>query len=161
MIGGPLSSGIQPVSGGQPREGWFRLLVRMLQEIAAVLTAGKHGKMVLPAVSIQSLVAASQIAPDGVTVYVKAGTITLTSVPTIPDGEEGQLICITKLDGGDLTLQDQSTLSGSNLRLATATLTIGPRSSVWLRFCSRVGEDPGSPRLDGDWIQVTPKVLVI
>jgi hypothetical protein len=70
---------------------------------------------------------------------------TITGAPTINDGYEGQLLTIINVDTADtITLQDQGTLANSNLRLSAATIALGPRDSIVLRFSSTVG----------DWVQV-------
>ena len=70
---------------------------------------------------------------------------TLTSAPTIPDGEDGQILILTNIDTTDtITIQDQGTLASSNLRLSATTIALGPRDSIELRYSSVVG----------DWVQI-------
>jgi len=76
---------------------------------------------------------------------------TLTSTPTIPDGQDGQLLVLFNSSANDVVLQDQGTLGSSNLRLVAASITIGPRDSVMLMYSSTVA----------DWIQLTPVVAVL
>lgn len=73
-------------------------------------------------------------------------SLTLTSTPTIANGQAGQVLILVNKDGADdVVLQDESVLGGSNLRLAgAANLTLGPRDSVTLIFSSALG----------DWIEI-------
>lgn len=72
------------------------------------------------------------------------GAVTLTSAPTITDGQDGQLLIVFNGSANNVTIQDQGTLAGSNLRLSAATITLGQRDSVILLYSSTIG----------DWIQV-------
>jgi hypothetical protein len=76
---------------------------------------------------------------------------TLTSAPTMADGQSGQIIILTNTSANDIVLQDQGTLASSNLRLVSTSITLGTRDSVMLRYDSNVG----------DWIQLTPVVNVL
>ena len=70
---------------------------------------------------------------------------TMTAAPTVPDGQNGQILQLVNVDTTDtITLQDQGTLANSNLRLSATTIVLGPRDSITLRFSSVVG----------DWVQV-------
>jgi hypothetical protein len=70
------------------------------------------------------------------------GNYTLTSTPTIADGQSGQVVTIRNVDTGTdvVTLQDQGTLASSNLRLGANTRALGPRDSIRLRYDSTVGD---------------------
>lgn len=71
---------------------------------------------------------------------------TLTSAPTIADGQDGQILIITNEDTTDtITIQDQGTLASSNLRLGATTRALAPRNSIILIFNSTVG----------DWIELS------
>ncbi|GIV04111.1 MAG: hypothetical protein KatS3mg015_2941 [Fimbriimonadales bacterium] len=72
------------------------------------------------------------------------GAVTLTSAPTITDGQDGQLLIVFNGSANNVTIQDQGTLPGSNLRLSAATITLGQRDSIILLYSSTIG----------DWIQV-------
>lgn len=77
---------------------------------------------------------------------------TLTATPTIADGQDGQVVTIINVDTADtITLQDQGTLAGSNLRLTNTTVALAPRQSIKLMYSSTVG----------DWVQVGNLVTVI
>jgi Pectate lyase superfamily protein len=70
---------------------------------------------------------------------------TLSNAPTVADGYSGQELLIINVDTVDtITLQDQGTLASSNLRLSAATIALGPRDSIRLRYNATIG----------DWIQV-------
>jgi hypothetical protein len=79
------------------------------------------------------------------------GSLTLTSAPTIADGQTGQEIELVNVGAQDIVIQDQGTLASSNLRLTATTLTLQPRDSVRLRFNSSIG----------DWVQCGPLVNVL
>jgi hypothetical protein len=72
------------------------------------------------------------------------GSITLTSTPTIAAGEDGMWLCILNVGTQNVVVQDQGTLPLSNLRLAAATRTIGPRDSLILRYSADIG----------DWVEI-------
>lgn len=80
-----------------------------------------------------------------------AGSITLTSTPTIADGTDGEEILLYHTGTQNVVIQDQGTLAGSNLRLTAATVTLAPRHSVRLKFDAGVG----------DWVQVGTLVAVL
>ena len=68
---------------------------------------------------------------DSVIVKIQANaSYTLTSTPTIPDGLDGQHLYIVNVDDADtITLQDEGTLSGSNIELKTGnTLAMAPKT---------------------------------
>jgi len=88
---------------------------------------------------------------DDITVSAGGGDITLTSTPTIADGVNGQALRIVNVGTSSITLKDQGTLAGSNLRLTASTITLGPRDSIELMFSSDVG----------DWVQVGEVVNVL
>jgi hypothetical protein len=79
------------------------------------------------------------------------GSLTLTSAPTIADGQNGQIIELVNVGTQDIVLQDQGTLPSSNLRLTAASITLTPRDTVRLRYNATVG----------DWVQTSPVVNVL
>lgn len=62
------------------------------------------------------------------------GALTLTSVPTIAVGLNGQIIELLNVSAQNIVLQDNGTLAGSTLRLGAATRTLGQRDSIALRY---------------------------
>jgi len=73
------------------------------------------------------------------------GDYTLTSTPTIADGETGQILYITcaNAEAHTVTIQDQDTLGSSNLQLGANTRAISGKDVLQLMF-------------DGtDWIEVS------
>lgn len=72
------------------------------------------------------------------------GALTLTSAPTLPDGQDGQVVVIFNGSANNVVIQDQGTLASSNLRLGAATRTLGTRDSIMLMYSSTVG----------DWIEL-------
>lgn len=152
MIGDFLENEIPQVLMGKPEENWYRRLIRVAFEMKDLFEAGKHKKLIGPPAPEQALVAATAIVVSSVTVRLtSSGAITLTAAPTIADGEDGQFICLTNVGSNNIILQDQGTLSGSNLRLTAASVTMTPRDSLWLRFDKGIG----------DWLQVTTLVGVL
>lgn len=79
------------------------------------------------------------------------GALTLTSTPTIANGQDGQKVTIVSTGTQTVTLQDQGTLANSNLRLTAVSIGLGPRDSVTLMYSSSIG----------DWIQITPVTNVL
>jgi Major tropism determinant N-terminal domain len=72
------------------------------------------------------------------------GSLTLTSAPTIADGQDGQILILFNSSAQNVVLQDQGTLANSNLRLSATTITLSQRDSIELIFSSTVG----------DWVQI-------
>lgn len=72
------------------------------------------------------------------------GALTLTSTPTIADGQDGQILHIFNGGAQSVTIQDQGTLANSNLRLSAGTITLATRDNITLQFSTTIG----------DWIQI-------
>jgi hypothetical protein len=68
------------------------------------------------------------------------GSLTLTSAPTIADGQQGQVLYLVNTSANDVVLQDQGTLASSNLRLSATTITLSTRDSIALMFNTNVGD---------------------
>lgn len=95
----------------------------------------------------QNITAASQAITIASTVkqLTANASYTLTSAPTIANGQDGQVVTIVNVDTTDtITLQDQGTLAGSNLRLSASSIALGPRDSIQLMYSSTIG----------DWVQI-------
>jgi hypothetical protein len=86
-----------------------------------------------------------------------AGSLTLSSVPTIADPpganveKNGKVVEYVNVGAQNIVLQDQATLAGSNLRLTATTVTLTPRDSIRFRYSVAVG----------DWVQVGNVVVVL
>ena len=93
-----------------------------------------HSSDTIPNTSARALITAT------------GGSVTLTSTPTISDGfTDGQTIQITNQDANNVvTLQNQGTLPGSNLRLSAPAVALGPRDSLVLQWNGAIG----------NWIQI-------
>lgn len=65
---------------------------------------------------------------------------TLTSAPTLADGQSGQWIVITNTSAQNVVLQDQGTLASSNLRLGATTRTLGQNDSIILKYDGTTGD---------------------
>ena len=74
-------------------------------------------------------------------------SLTLTSTPTIANGQDGQIITLINDDSADdIVIQDETSLGSSNLRLAgAANCTLGPRDAITLMYVSSLG----------DWIELS------
>lgn len=96
--------------------------------------------------AIQTLAAASAILANASVVQINSvGNVLLTSTPTIANGQDGQILVIINVDTVDtITLQDETNLAGTNLRLSAATIGLGPRDTITLTYNSSLG----------DWIQI-------
>jgi len=94
--------------------------------------------------ALQSLLAANPIVADAQAVQVEGsgGAVTLTSVPTIAAGRDGQqLVIIGTSDVNLLTVQDDTVLVGSNLKLTTSTnFTLGAGDTLRLVYSTTVGK---------------------
>jgi hypothetical protein len=152
VFGDSLTNAVPQSWGTPPRESFYRGLSRLLFELRDLVVAAKHRKLILPSGDTQDVTANSGVAVTGVSMRLSSsGAVTVAAVPTIDDGEDGQLICLTNVGSNNITIQDQGTLAGSNLRLAAATVVLTPRDSLWLRYDAVVG----------DWLQVTTLVGVV
>ena len=95
------------------------------------------GKMLLPGFAVQSLLAAGTIIATNVNILVQGSGAarTLTSTPTIAAATLDTFIILTgNSDANTLTLQDESTLPGSLLRLQAATRTLGLYDKLGLMY---------------------------
>lgn len=101
----------------------------------------------------QTLTAASAITTSGKSdIQISAASgITLTSAPQVADGVDGQSIRLVNVGSNSISLRDQGSVAGSNLRLTVATLTLAARNSVQLTYYSAIG----------DWVQTSALVGVI
>lgn len=82
------------------------------------------------------------------------GDFVLSATPTIADGTDGQELLLLNVDlfdatQNEITLQDESVLVGSNLRLRTPTVILGTRDSILLRFDA----------FDGSWGEIHRDLL--
>ena len=68
------------------------------------------------------------------------GAKTMTSAPTLENGENGQVITLINTGADNIVLQDQGTLGSSNLRLGAATRTLTQRSTISLVYSTTVGD---------------------
>lgn len=103
------------------------------------------GKFVGIPANTQALVAATTISPSALVVPISAtAPITLTATPTVANGTNGQIIVLVNVGANAITIQDQGTLGGSNLRLSTATFAMGTRDNITLLYNSTIG----------DWIEI-------
>jgi hypothetical protein len=92
--------------------------------VATNLTVG--GKTILTPSAVQTITSAgTAITVAASVVQVKGDAArTLTSTPTIADGTDGQVVYIIGNDNTNtITIQDEGTLSGSNIELPTGTTT--------------------------------------
>lgn len=106
-----------------------------------------NGRLVGRPDTTQSILAAGTAI--GVDKYVQPissdANYTLSAAPTVANGlANGQLVIIVNVGSFTVTLQDQGTLAGSNLRLSAATVALGPRDSITLLYSTTIG----------DWVQI-------
>jgi len=94
----------------------------------------------------QTLLAATTIVANAEVIQITAAAArTMTSAPTIANGADGQIVTIINVGATyAITLQDQGTLAGSNLRLSATTIALGPRDSIVLKYNATIG----------DWVQI-------
>jgi hypothetical protein len=97
-----------------------------------------------PSPAVQNVAAGTAITVDGTKIKLTAtGATVMTAVPTIatPASSREQYVCLTNVDTADaITLQDQGTLAGSNLRLSGVTVVLGPRDTLCLNYDPTVGD---------------------
>jgi parallel beta-helix repeat protein len=106
--------------------------------------SGAYAVEAVPMVATQTLAAATAITATGVVLmFTCSGAVTSTAAPLIANGSDGQVVRLLNVGTGTLTISDQGTLAGSNLRLTANTVAIGPRQSLELTYSSTVG----------DWVQ--------
>jgi hypothetical protein len=86
-----------------------------------------------------------------------AGSITLTSTPTIPVGRNGEVITVINVGAQNVVLQDNGTLVGSKLKLTGTTITLGQYDSVKFLYLINDGTQADIKL----WIQIGPVVNVL
>lgn len=115
-------SRVDPIQLNDPKD--VGELLRVLNEVLLPVLSQNADEVDLgmqPISSIQDLVATDRVAHEVSTVQVagNGGAITLTSVPTISAGYDGErLLILGTHDTNTITLQDVSNLTGSLLNLA-------------------------------------------
>jgi hypothetical protein len=93
----------------------------------------------------QSIAVSAAISASATAVQVSTTTAAdMTAVPTIADGVDGQVLIVVNTGANTFQLQDDSSLSGSNLRLSAAKVSLGTRDSIMLMYSASIG----------DWIQI-------
>lgn len=101
-------------------------------------TTSLLGPLFLTASAVQSLLAASAIAPNAATLKVvgSGGAVVLVATPTITSpAVDGQILVIRgSSDVNTVTLQDVSSLAGTKLRLGAATRVLGNRDNITLQW---------------------------
>ena len=129
-------------------------------------------KLTIPASGVQELTAASAvIQADRYTVQVSPTLPTmLTSTPSIGSGDDGQYVCVLNVGIYSVTLQDETQLSGSALRLNAPTLAIDPNESVcfvystavnaWIRANKDVAPVGGAGNVTGPGASITGRMAV-
>jgi hypothetical protein len=137
----------QMFSDGMRTSGYLRLGSLVAPGITAAGSLTMSGPLVATPSVAQNITAANTalLANASVIQLTANNSYTLTAAPTIADGQDGQILIIVNVDTVDtITLQDQGTLAGSNLRLAANTIPLGPCDSIILLYSATVG----------DWVQV-------
>lgn len=89
--------------------------------------------------SLQTLAAAAAITTTATKVRVvgSGGAVTLTSTPTIADGSDGQIVYVFGTDNTNtITVQDETTLAGSNLELGAVVRLLGAGDILVLMYDS-------------------------
>lgn len=93
--------------------------------------------------SSQAITAASQtITSTGTAHHLTSdGAYTMTSTPTIADGQDGQIVILTNETAlTRITLQDRLTLTNSGLRLGSPTRSLAPGDSIVLMYHGTLGD---------------------
>jgi hypothetical protein len=82
-----------------------------------------------------------------------ASSLVLTSTPTIPAGRNGEMLTILNVGAQTITLQDNSVLSGSNLKLLNgSSVTLQQNNSIQFIYLSSDQTGWGSTNA---WIQIS------
>lgn len=92
--------------------------------------------------AVQSLTASTAILANAPIVRVvgSGGAVTLTATPTLADGVNGQAVEIWGTnDSNTVAIQDEGTLTGSNIQLPGTVRTLGLGDVLILRFNSTTG----------------------
>lgn len=63
----------------------------------------------------------------------------MTSTPTIPDGEDGQILILNNISNFTIDIQDESVLTGSNVQLGGSESAIRPKGAMTLFFSGDTG----------------------
>lgn len=79
--------------------------------------------------------------------FLLGGAVTMTAIPNIANGRSGQLLLLSNNGSFNLTLQDETSLAGSNVRgIGGADVVIPPRSVVGFIYSAEWA----------DWLQLWP-----
>jgi P pilus assembly chaperone PapD len=96
---------------------------------------------------VQTVTGVEVITVDAETKLIQAAAaVTMTSTPTLGGGAEGQVLLLTNAGTYQITLQDNSLLSGSGLSLSGKTVILAQWSTVQLTY------------IQGGWRQTTVPV---
>lgn len=77
--------------------------------------------------------------------------LTMTATPTLATGVDGEEVLLVNVSVNALTLQNETALAGSGLRLVASSITLGYRQSVRLTYLGAFGY----------WLQTGPVVAVV
>jgi hypothetical protein len=72
-------------------------------------------------------------------VLTSTAALTMSSTPTVANGQDGQFLILLNGGSNDITLQDKSQLNSSNLHLGAPSRLLTPASSLVLVFASALG----------------------
>jgi hypothetical protein len=162
-----LHSGVASITGSISATGLYLPSIKIADENISVPeiisqhisaqsigTSGimSAGTMILAPAPVQAITAVSDTvtAAGSLLTLNPDANYTLTSTPTIPDGATGQILLIQVANGeaNTITLQDQSVLPLSNLRLQSNTRIISAVNPLRLYF-------------DGsDWVEETEAIQI-
>lgn len=122
----------------------------LLSQKSGTLVTATIGKLIFVVNANQALVAANDIdITDNTVIQVSGsgGAVTLTSIPTIVDGVDGQILILVGTDDTNtLKVQDDGNLAGSNLKLSGGVdFTLGQGDTLNLMFHSDTA----------DWVELS------
>ena len=106
------------------------------------------GSLIMTPSTAQNITAATDtiLANAGVIILNPSGGPTMTSTPTIADGTDGQIVTLINVSTtSQITLQDQKSIAGTNLRLSAASVALSFYDTITLVFSSTIG----------DWVQIS------
>lgn len=144
---GAFGSGVEfSVTGDGALSGFLRVGSETAPTNASAGDVTMAGRLTITPSASQAIAAGDAVTvTSSFAMLTSAGNVTLTSAPTVADGQDGQELTILNVDATDsITFQDQGTLANSNLRLAAGNVVLGPRSSIKLIYSATVG----------DWVQL-------
>lgn len=135
----PRAAQITFSEGGQ---SWWAVFARTLIQDWEDLAEWIKGQLsIVRPMSTQSVAAGDTIQlQGGVSFISSAGSLSMTSTPTISAANDGQVVRVFNRGNFSITLQDEAAVAGSKLRIPGGSVTLPPFGHVSFVYFADSGE---------------------